>query len=50
MDCIVKEQHITVKMNRIPNFSNLHNSDFTQEGLPVWKAFNVGKEITTITT
>ncbi|KAJ7392270.1 hypothetical protein OS493_013649, partial [Desmophyllum pertusum] len=26
----------------IPNYSNLHNFEFTQEGLRAWKAFNVG--------
>ena len=40
--CIIKEQHITLEINRIPNFSNLHNFEFTQEGLRIWKAFNVG--------
>ena len=40
--CIIKEQHITLEINRIPNFSNLHNFEFSQEGLRIWKAFNVG--------
>ena len=31
-------------MNKIANFSNLHNFEFTQEGPRLWRAFNVGPE------
>ena len=40
--CIVQEQNSTVQINKIANFSNLNNFEFTQEGLRVWRAFNVG--------
>ena len=40
--CIVQEQNSTLEINKIANFSNLHNFEFTQEGLCVWRAFNVG--------
>ena len=40
--CIVQEQNSTLEINKIANFSNLHNFEFTQEGLRVWRAFNVG--------
>ena len=37
--CVVQEQNWTLEINKIANFSNF---EFTQEGLRVWKAFNVG--------
>ena len=40
--CIVQEQNSTLEINKIANFNSLHNFDFTQEGLRVWRAFNVG--------
>ena len=40
--CIVQEQNSTLEINKIANFSNLHNFEFTQEVLRVWRAFNVG--------
>ena len=40
--CIVQEQNSTLEINKIANLSNLHNFEFTQEGLRVWRAFNVG--------
>ncbi len=40
--CTVQEQYTTLKISQISNYSNLHNFEFTQEGLRVWKAFNVG--------
>ena len=42
MVCSIQEQNTTLEINKIPNYSTLHNFDFTQEGLRVWKAFNVG--------
>ena len=42
MVCSIQEQNTTLEINKIPNYSNLHNFEFTQEGLRVWKAFNVG--------
>ena len=42
--CIVQEQNSPLEINKIANFSNLHSFEFTQEGLHVWRAFNVGPE------
>ena len=38
--CIVQEKNSTLEINKIANFSNLHNFEFTREGLCVWRAFN----------
>ena len=40
--CAIQEQCATLEISKIPNYSNLHNFKFTQEGLRVWKACNVG--------
>ena len=40
--CTVQEQYTTLEIRKIPNYSNLHNFEFTKEGLRVWRAFNVG--------
>ena len=40
--CTVQEQYTTLEIRKIPNYSNLHNFEFTKEGLRVWKAFSVG--------
>ena len=40
--CAVQEQYTTLEIRKIPNYSNLHNFEFTKEGLRVWRAFNVG--------
>ena len=40
--CSVQEQHTTLEIAKIFNFNSLHNFQFTEEGLRVWKAYNVG--------
>ena len=40
--CIVQEQNSTPEMNKNDNFNSLHNLEFNQESLRVWRAFNVG--------
>ena len=42
---IVQEQNSTLEMNKIANLNSLHNFEFTQEGLRVWRAFNVGAKM-----
>ena len=39
--CAIQEQCATLEISKIPNYSNLHNFKFTQEGLRVWIACNV---------
>ena len=33
---------LDLEINKIANFNSLHNFEFTQEGLRLWRAFNVG--------
>ena len=40
--CSIKEQFQTLEMNKIPDYSSLHNFEFSEGGLRVWKAFGVG--------
>lgn len=40
--CVVQEKNTTLEASKVPHYSNLHNFEFTQEGLRVWKAFNIG--------
>ena len=42
--CSIKEQFQTLQMNKIPDYSSLHNFEFSEGGLRVWKAFGVGPE------
>ena len=36
------DKFITLKLKKIPNFSALHNFEFTSRGLRMWKAFKIG--------
>ena len=38
--CIVQEQNSTLEINKIANFSNLHNFEFTQGGLHLEGLYN----------
>ena len=38
--CIVQEQNSTLEINKIANFSNLHNFEFTQGGC-TWKVYTM---------
>ena len=40
--CIVQEQNSPLEINKIANFHSLHNFEFTQEGLRVWRVYNIG--------
>ena len=42
---IVQEQNPTLEMNKIANLNSLRNFEFTEEGLRVWRAFNVGAKM-----
>ena len=36
------EESRTLKIKKIPNYSSLHNFEFTPDGLRMWKAYNIG--------
>ena len=36
------EENRTLKIKKIPNYSSLHNFEFTPDGLRMWKAYNIG--------
>ena len=38
----MNDKFITLKLKKIPNFSALHNFEFTSRGLRMWKAFKIG--------
>ena len=40
--CTIEEQNKTLEMNKIDDYSKLHNFKFTKTGLRVWKAFDIG--------
>ena len=42
MVCSVQERLTALEKSKIPNYNKLHNFDFSQDGLKVWKAFNIG--------
>ena len=35
----MNDKNITLKLKKIPNFSTMHNFEFTPGGLRMWKAF-----------
>ena len=38
----VDEDSTTLKIKKIPNYSSLHNFEFTPGGLRMWKSYNIG--------
>ena len=40
--CTIEEQNKTLDINKINDYSKLHNFKFTETGLRVWKAFDIG--------
>lgn len=40
--CSIQEQFQTLEINNIPGYSSLHNFEFSEGGLCVWKASGVG--------
>ena len=38
----MNDKNITLKLKRIPNFSTMHNFEFTPGGFRMWKAFKIG--------
>ena len=40
--CCVNEDSRTLKINKIPNYTSLHNFELTPEGVRAWKSSNVG--------
>ena len=40
--CIVQEQNSPLEINKIANINSLHKFEFTQEGLRVWRVYNIG--------
>ena len=41
----VDEDSTTLKIKKIPNYSSLHNFEFTPAGLRMWKAYNFQLEL-----
>ena len=39
--CSIQEQFQTLEINNIPDYSSLHNFEFSEGGSRVWKAFGV---------
>ena len=41
--CELDRTRLEIKVNRIPNFSAFHNFSYEEDGLRMWKAYDIGQ-------
>ena len=41
--CKLDRTRLEIKVNRIPNFSAFHNFSYEEDGLRMWKAYDIGQ-------